>query len=168
MDATLARLVDELGLSPHPEGGWFGEMYRSESTLPLPRGERSLCTAIYFLLPAGGFSALHRIRSDEVWCFCDGDPVDLHVLDDAGNRQCFPLGRDLAAGQRPLRVIPAGLWQAAVPRGSRWSLCGCTVTPGFDFEDFAMPTREALVKRFPEHAEWLATVTHEAAPDAPR
>jgi uncharacterized protein len=143
------RLIEALGLRPHPEGGFFRETFRAPLAVNAPQGERSASTAIYFLLPAGTFSAFHRVRSDEVWHHYDGDPIDLHTLDDAGSYTVTRLGRDLASGERPQHVVPANLWQAAIPQGNRYALCGCTVAPGFDFADFEMPSRAALIARFP-------------------
>ena len=160
MDPAAARLVAELELSPHPEGGFYRETWRAPLVVEgLPQGARAAHTAIYFLLPAGTFSAMHRVASDEVWHHYDGDPVELHLLDDAGNHRIEVLGRDFARGERPQHVVPAGVWQAAVPRGSRYALCGCTVAPGFDFADFEMPPREVLLARYPQHDELVARLT---------
>jgi hypothetical protein len=160
MDTAAARLVAELELSPHPEGGFYRETFRAPLLLEgLPRGARAAHTAIYFLLPAGTFSALHRVTSDEVWHHYDGDPVELHLIDDAGAHRIEILGRDFARGERPQYVVPAGVWQAAVPRGSRYALCGCTVVPGFDFADFEMPPRTTLHALFPQHAEVVTRLT---------
>jgi hypothetical protein len=90
--------------------------------------------------------------SDEVWHHYDGDPLDLHEIDDDGKHTVAVLGRNLRLGERPQHVVPARKWQAAVPRGDRYTLCGCTVAPGFDFRDFEMPSRDDLVRLFPEHA----------------
>lgn len=161
MNEEVLRLVTELGLGPHPEGGFYREMWRAPLVLGgLPHGApRAAHTAIYFLLPAGTFSAIHRVASDEVWHHYDGDAVDLHLIDDEGQHRVELLGRDLARGQRPQRVVPAGVWQAAVPQGARFALCGCTVAPGFDFADFEMPPREAMVALFPAHAALLTQLT---------
>jgi predicted cupin superfamily sugar epimerase len=136
-------------------------MYRAPLVLrELPHGgPRAAHTAIYFLLPAGAFSALHRVASDEVWHHYDGDTVDLHLIDDAGLYTRVLLGRDYDAGARPQHVVPAGVWQAAVPRGDRFALCGCTVAPGFDFADFVMPSRAELLALFPAHAELVTRLT---------
>lgn len=149
--AEQRALIEALGLSPHPEGGYFREVYRSETQVVHPAGAglRAASTAIYFLLPAGEFSALHRVSSDEVWHHYGGDPVELHVIDERGQHAVSLLGRDLGAGERPLVAIPAGRWQAARPRGERYALCGCTVAPGFDFRDFEMPERDELLGRLP-------------------
>jgi predicted cupin superfamily sugar epimerase len=161
----VRALVEELGLAAHPEGGFYRETWRAPLVLDgLPHGApRAAHTAIYFLLPAGTFSALHRVASDEVWHHYDGDPVELHLITDEGEHTARLLGRDLGNGERPQRVVPAGVWQAAVPRGPRWSLCGCTVAPGFDFADFELPAREALLSRFPSHAALVTRLTYPTA-----
>ncbi len=149
MNEHARVVIEALGLAPHPEGGFFRETFRAPLMMDGPQGPRAASTAIYFLLPAGTFSALHRVRSDEVWHHYDGDPVDLHTLQEDGRYAVTRLGHDLGRGERPQQVVPAGVWQAAVPSGERYALCGCTVAPGFDFADFDMPARADLVQRFP-------------------
>jgi uncharacterized protein len=165
LEPEVTELIELLGLAPHPEGGYFRETWRSPLVLAgLPHGApRSASTVIYFLLPAGSFSALHRVASDEVWHHYDGDPVELHVLEGRVH-QTFVLGRDLARGQRPQHVVPAGAWQAAVPIGTRWSLCGCTVAPGFDFADFEMPSREEMLRLLPDHVAVVKRLTRSSEP----
>ena len=161
MHPDAEELVKRLGLAPHPEGGYYRETWRSPQRVDgHAAGVRVASTAIYFLLPAGTFSALHRVSSDEVWHHYDGDPVDLHLLDEAaGAHEVVCLGRDVAGGQLPQHVVPAGVWQAAVPRGERFALCGCTVAPGFEFDDFEMPSRTELLARFPSHADVVMRLT---------
>jgi predicted cupin superfamily sugar epimerase len=149
MNDTARAIILELGLAPHPEGGFYRETFRARLPIDTPHGMRAACTAIYFLLPAGSFSAFHRVRSDEVWHHYGGDPVALHVID-RGAYSVVLLGRDLASGERPQHVVEAGTWQAAVPAGADYALCGCTVAPGFDFADFEMPTRAQLCAECPE------------------
>jgi predicted cupin superfamily sugar epimerase len=161
MHPDTKRALEALDLAPHPEGGFFRETARGAMRLDLPRGARAAHTAIYFLLPAGTFSALHRVASDEVWHHYDGDPLELHTIDTGGAHAATILGRDLARGERPQHLVPAGAWQAAVPLGDRHALCGCTVAPGFDFADFEMPARADLLALFPQHA---ALVTRLARP----
>lgn len=155
MSAEVDLLVTRLGLAPHPEGGFFRETFRAPLVLGgLPHGApRSASTAIYFLLPAGAFSAFHRVRSDEAWHHYDGDPLALHVIGGDGAYSVIRLGRDLSSGEAPQAIVPANAWQAAEPLGGRFSLCGCTVAPGFDFADFELADRAALSARFPQLAE---------------
>lgn len=152
-------VVQALGLAPHPEGGYYRETFRAALAVDAPQGRRAASTAIYFLLPAGHFSALHRVRSDEVWHHYEGDAVELYMLREDGEAEVVRLGNDLARGDRPQVVVPAGVWQAAVPVGDQYALCGCTVAPGFDFADFELPTRAALVQRFPAIRELVERLT---------
>jgi len=147
-----------LGLAPHPEGGFYRETFRSPRSVGAPHAARAASTAIYFLLPAGEISVLHRVLSDEVWHHYDGDAVELHLFVDGGH-QVERLGRDLARGERPQRVVPAGVLQGAVAVGPRHALCGCTVAPGFDFADFESPDRMRLLDQMPAHRAVIERLT---------
>ena len=139
MHDRASFLKEQLQLTPHPEGGFYREIYRSPSfvTEESSGRPRSALTSIYYLLPAGQVSRLHRVASDEVWHFLDGDPLTLHVLDPAIETvQTYLLG-PVAGDARPIHVVPANHWQAAVPTGA-FTLVGCTMGPGFEFEDFAL------------------------------
>jgi predicted cupin superfamily sugar epimerase len=161
MHPEARLIVDTLGLEPHPEGGFYRETFRAPLSLEgLPHGgPRAASTAIYFLLPAGVFSALHRVRSDEVWHHYDGDMVHIHEIDDAGTHTVVRLGPHVGTGERPQHVVTAGKWQAAVVAGARYALCGCTVAPGFDFRDFEMPSRAALLAKWPSLRLVVETLT---------
>jgi uncharacterized protein len=128
-------LIAQLGLQPHPEGGHFVETWRAAGH----GGERPAGTAIYYLLRAGERSHWHRVDAAEVWHFYAGDPLSLSVAPGSGVEPAIAhvLGNDLAAGQRPQVVVPPGHWQAAEPLGA-WTLVGCTVSPGFEFEGFEL------------------------------
>jgi len=131
----LAELLD---LSPHPEGGWYRETWRSEVDFT-PEGydgERASATAIYFLLAPGEESRWHRVRSAEVWLWHSGGPLILEYGEEPVTT--VTLGPDVRAGQRPQVVVPAGAWQAARPAGDQPVLVSCIVSPGFDFADFSM------------------------------
>jgi len=155
-DHSADYWIETLALAHHPEGGWFRESYRSSEQIPadaLPErfhGPRSFCTAIYFLLERGDFSALHRIKSDEIWHFYEGAPLTVHVITPGGERYDILLGRDAACGHNLQAVVPAGCWFGAETRGA-FSLVGCTVAPGFDFSDFEMGERARLTELFPQH-----------------
>ncbi|NMO16373.1 cupin domain-containing protein [Pyxidicoccus fallax] len=146
------ELVRGLGLVPHPEGGFYREMYRASLTVETPRGPRSAGTAIYYLLPRGSFAAWHRVTSDEVWHFYDGHPLELLLVGADGRLERVVMGRDVTKGERPQVVVHAGVLQAAVPQGE-YTLVGCTVSPGFDFSDWEMPSAESLAAMYPELSE---------------
>src|ERR1041384_2177920 len=135
--SSVERIIESLGLKPHPEGGFFCETVRGD---PLPvalpgRGSRAASTAIYFLLRARDFSALHVVSSDEVWHHYAGDALEVHCFDRERRHRRVRLGGDLATGQRPQHVVEHGELQGArVTAGPHgYALCGCTVAPGFDF-----------------------------------
>jgi len=158
--------IEQLGLTPHPEGGFFREVYRSDGVIPesaLPdgfSGDRNFATSIYFLLQDDEFSAFHRIRQDELWYFHDGVPLTVHVINADGHCSELKLGRDIANGCLPQGVVRAGSWFAASVEDSvGFSLVGCTVAPGFEFADFEMPTKASLTSRFPQHAELIGKLT---------
>src|SRR5262245_3643775 len=162
MDARVQQLIDLLDLRPHPEGGFYRETFRSDQALTLAPGgaPHSAATAIYFLLPAGVFSAFHVIHNaDEIWHHYGGDPVEIHMISPDGEHRCAVLGPVLQEGEQPQVAVPNGTLQAAVPRGAAFALCGCTVSPGFDFADFEMPPREALLQRFPQHEGVIRRLT---------
>ncbi|TXH37034.1 MAG: cupin domain-containing protein [Rhodospirillaceae bacterium] len=166
LPAPARDLVGRLALQPHPEGGFFRETYRAALTLPAAglaqhfSGDRQASTAIYYMLASGDRSRLHRIRSDEVWHFYLGDPLQVIELTESGEAQVTLLGTDFAAGQVPQHVVPAGRWFGACPApGSAYSLVGCTVAPGFDFADFEMADASALLATHPTAAEWIKRLT---------
>jgi hypothetical protein len=163
MDQPAAKIIAALGLLPHPEGGFFAETFRSPVQITLPDGRvRASSTAIYFLLPHGTFSALHRVASDEVWHHYGGAPLELTTITPAGDLSRRILGPDLESDQLPQCVVPAGVWQAARPLSREeagYTLAGCTVAPGFDFADFEMPERDTLEALFPGHTEVIRKLT---------
>ncbi|HET7545445.1 MAG TPA: cupin domain-containing protein [Polyangiaceae bacterium] len=158
---TAEEVIAWLGLAPHPEGGFFRETFRASAsvTAPFAAVTRAASTAIYFLLRAGEFSAFHSVRSDEVWHHYLGASLELHTIDRAGMHRRVELGSELERGQTPQWVVPAGTLQAARVIGAGFSLCGCTVAPGFDFADFDMPARAQLVSRHPALSELIESLT---------
>jgi hypothetical protein len=157
---------ESLELRRHPEGGWFRETYRSEELITrtaLPSrfgGDRTFSTAIYFLLESEDFSALHRIKQDEVFHFYDGSALTLHVIDPQGSYTTVKVGRDLARGERPQTVVRAGsVFGATVSDPGSYGLVGCTVAPGFDFADFTLPGRGELCRQFPQHRQVIERLT---------
>jgi len=151
-----ALLIEQYGMRPHPESGFFAETYRSPGLIPraaLPAeyaGERCFSTAIVFLLQENDFSALHRLRQDEVWHFYLGGALRLVMISPDGKFSEFILGRNGAAGDVVQAVVPAGYWFGAKPAtGAAFSFVGCTVAPGFDFADFELADRFNLLAKFP-------------------
>lgn len=162
-----AYYIEKLELTPHVEGGAFREVYRSSGMIKvnaLPKdfeGDRNFCTSIYFLLQYGQFSAFHKIASDEMWHFYDGHPLTIYEIDQhTGTLIKHQLGSNLENGETFQCVISAGNWFASrceVPKG--FSLVGCTVSPGFDFQDFILAERESLTQEYPDHAALITSLT---------
>jgi len=159
--ARAANLIDTLNLTPHPEGGYFREVYRSAARVQPADGRaaRLALTTIYFLLVAGQVSRWHRVASDEVWHYYEGGPLELFVADAGLNgvsrRRLGPVGDNT----EPVHVVLAGEWQAARSMGP-YTLVGCTVGPGFEFADFQMldslpDEAAALRRRQPEVAAFI-------------
>ena len=159
------RWIKELELQPHPEGGWYKEVYRSSEEIiatGLPErfdGARPFSTAIYFLLAGDNFSAFHRIKSDEMWHFYAGDGLTVQIIAPDGQLSAITLGNQPEQGETFQGVVPAGSWFAAEPKGSGYGLVGCTVSPGFDFVDFEMADRDELQAEFPQHSELIRRLT---------
>ena len=144
MTTRADEIIGSLALEPHPEGGYFREFFRSESSVTPGdgRGDRAALSSIYFLLRAGGSSRWHAVRSDEQWTFLEGEPLELLVLDRASLRPTTHLLGAAGGGGTPTVVVPGGAWQAARPLGS-YALVACTVGPGFDFVDFEFMADDA-------------------------
>lgn len=158
--AALPALLRRLRLKPHPEGGYFSESYRSGGSLAVKGGKRSFSTAIYFLLARGDRSRLHRIKSDELWHFYAGGPVTVAQISPEGKVTRTTLGPDLGAGQKFQHAVPAGCWFGAYPApGTAFALVGCTVAPGFDFADFELAGRDALIKKYPRARKLIQSLT---------
>ena len=166
--ATADELIRLLQLKPHPrEGGFFRETYRAAETTAaaaLPErygGGRSHGTAIYYLLTPATFSALHRLASDEVFHFYAGDPVQMLQLLPDGHGRAIVLGPDVTRGQQPQVLVPGGVWQGSVLEpGGAYALLGCTVAPGFDYEDYESGRRDELLAAYPQFADLIRRLSH--------
>jgi predicted cupin superfamily sugar epimerase len=160
-----AYWIEKLGLLHHPEGGWYREVYRSPQIIPaaaLPRhgGERVFSTSIYYLLESGQFSALHRLKSDELWFFHSGCPLEICSIAENGQCNINRLGSHADCGESLFAVVPAGNWFGAQPpEPASFSLVSCAVAPGFDFSDFEMGKRDELLARFPACREIIERLT---------
>jgi predicted cupin superfamily sugar epimerase len=160
-----------LGLQPHPrEGGWYVRTYEAAEKVDAKAfederyaGARRTGTAIYYLLEAQTFSEMHRLKSDEVFHFYAGDAVEMLQLIENGKGAIVVIGNDLLRGQRPQVVVERGVWQGSrLVEGGRWALLGCTVSPGFEFEDYETGAREDLCEAWPEFVEEITALTREA------
>jgi predicted cupin superfamily sugar epimerase len=163
--ANKDQLIKTFSLLPHPEGGYYKETYRSAEVIETPSTQfphqRNYSTAIYFLIEKNNFSALHRIKSDEIWHFYDGDALEVIEIDLKGNLIRTQVGRDIQNGQTFQYTVKAGHWFGSrVLKGGKFSFVGCTVSPGFDFRDFEMAGREELCKQFPQHKTVIGELTH--------
>jgi len=160
MSSKAKTWIEKLDLQPHPEGGHFREVYRSEEVIfkeNLPnryQGDRSFSTSIYFLLERGEISAFHRLRSDETWYYHDGDNLEIFIIDKAGSLLRKTLGLNIEEGEKPQITIERGSWFAARTLGE-FTFVGCNVSPGFDFVDFEMGDFSTLVKQYPQQKKTL-------------
>lgn len=147
---TASKIIEHLEMIPHPEGGYYKETYRSAGTLQNQNGEiRNIGTAIYYLLENEDKSHFHRLGSDELWFFHMGSPVEICCIEE-DEIVIKLLSNDLGNGAKPQWLIPAHTWFAARVQNSRgFALVSCTVSPGFDFQDFEMAERNGLLKQFP-------------------
>lgn len=158
--------IEKLKLALHPEGGYFREIYRSSESVEknwLPgryEGNRSFSTSIYFLLKREQKSLLHKLKSDEIWHFYDGNAVRIYVIDNTGKLSERLLGRDVNKGESFQLAINKGQWFCAeVINKNSFALFGCTVAPGFDFSDFELGNRKDLLQFYPEHGELIKKFT---------
>jgi predicted cupin superfamily sugar epimerase len=138
---TAAEVIRLLDLKPHPEGGHFRETFRDASVPHAPENGRAASTAIYFLLARGERSHWHRVDAVEVWHWYAGAPLALEVSHSTASIERVTLGSDLSTGERPQAIVPARAWQAAQSLGA-WTLCGCTVAPGFEFSGFELAAQD--------------------------
>ena len=166
MDPDAEKIINRFALKPHPEGGFFKEVYRSTQHVRHPgvpageNAERVCGTLIYYMLVGDRFSAFHRVRwTDEIWHLYAGGPIELHLIDTDGHYHAKTLTTALGDGE-PTALVPAGHWQAArVAPGSSWAFGGCSVAPGFEYADFEMPSATALIEAFPQHEAIIRTLT---------
>ena len=157
-EEEASRLIAQLVLKPHPEGGFYGETFRSAIDVGPPGAARAALTSIYYLLSAADFSAFHRLYSDEIWHHYRGAPAAVEMIDAGGSYRQAVLGD----GRAWQAAIPAGSWFAAhVLDADAWALVGCDVAPGFTFEEFELGTRAELAAAFPQHRALIERFTRE-------
>jgi predicted cupin superfamily sugar epimerase len=148
--------INHLNLQPHPEGGYYREVFRSEQEV-LRAGATTVkqaCTSIYYLLERGDFSGFHRIASDELWYFHTGAPLFIHVIGENGSHSQIELSDELSGSLST--VVKAGLWFASeIPSKEGFALVSCAVAPGFEFSEFEMAQKETMLALYPQHGELL-------------
>jgi predicted cupin superfamily sugar epimerase len=161
MTAEDVKMI--LGLAPHPrEGGWYVRTWESAEFVAAEVGERRTSTAIYYLLEPGTFSEMHRLKSDEVFHHYLGGAVEMLQLFADGTSSRVVIGKDLEGGERPQVVVQRGVWQGSrLLGGEGFALLGCTVSPGFEFEDYESGSCEELSARWTERTELIAELTRE-------
>ena len=167
MHSKAKEYIRKLQLEKHPEGGYFKEIYRSGEIIAadkLPRryqSSRSFSTSIYFLLEGNQFSSFHRLKSDETWHFYDGGTVLIYIIEEDGKLEIRKVGADISKGENFQSTINAGSWFAAeIVDKKNFALIGCTVSPGFDFNDFELAKKDELLKQFPDHSEIINRLTN--------
>ena len=169
MEDIKACLIKTLGLEPLPgEGGYYRETYRSpiQVLMPIKNGEppvlRHLTTAIYYMVSPSEFSALHKLKSDEVFHFYGGDPVEMLQISETGDGKTIILGPNVLEGQQVQVTVVAGTWQGTrLIKGGKYALLGTTVSPAFEFTDFELAKRAELIRRFPCLAAQIKSFTRE-------
>jgi uncharacterized protein len=163
--------VSNLGMSRHPEGGYYKETFQSEEQISDNEltvnfeGKRKLYTSIYFLLTSDDVSHFHRLKSDELWYYHGGSSMSIHVIDESGEYKEIKLGMDLAAGDVPQALVKKNsIFGSSVTEKDTFSLVGCMVSPGFVFQDFELFTQEELMKVYPQHKEIILKLAYEQLP----
>lgn len=158
--------IKHLDLQPHPEGGYYKEIYRAEGIISQPNlpirfsGGRAYSTSIYYLLESKDFSSLHRLDSDEQWFHIDGGTLTIHSIDPNGNYTKHSIGKNLTNVDLPHAIIPHGNWfGGTVDEPNSFVLVGCVVAPGFDFEDFELAKKDQLIQQFPQHQLLIKQLT---------
>jgi hypothetical protein len=155
----VKKLIEKLQLTVHPEGGYYRETYRSTQSMTIGKKVRNISTAIYYLLENEDKSLFHRIQSDELWFFHQGQPLEISVILD-NQLATIHLGNDIENGQVPIAIIPANCWFASsVKNAIGYSLVSCTVSPGFDFLDFELANRENLFQKYPHLRDTIEKYT---------
>lgn len=154
----IQELVTKFNLQAHPEGGFYSETYRSDQLTASQ--DRNLVTCIYFLLTSENVSNFHRIKSDEMWFFHEGSSLTVHTLDPQNGHLQHAVGNEILKGQTPQLVVPKNtIFGSSVTDENSYSFVSCVVAPGFDFNDFELFTRDALLEEFPESESIIRQLT---------
>ena len=163
--------ISKLGLEPHPEGGYFKRTFESQEQITDQEltvhfeGKRMLYTSIYFLLTSNDVSHFHRLQSDELWYYHAGSPLSVHMIDENGEYTEHKLGLDLENGEVPQVLVPKNtIFGSSVKDRETFSLVGCMVSPGFEYQDFELFTQEELLLKYPQHKEIIMKIAYEVIP----
>ena len=163
---TAKELIDFFDLKEHPEGGYYKETYRSKGLINEGNldkkfvGDRNFSTSIYFLLTSNRNSAFHKINQDEIWHFYKGSSLKIHMIDTDGKYSFKVIGSNFIGGEIPQFTVPANYYFAAeVIKENSYAFVGCTVSPGFDFRDFDLPSRKEFKDKYPKHSEIIEKFT---------
>jgi predicted cupin superfamily sugar epimerase len=158
MKNNIQEIIKQLDMQPHPEGGYYKETYRSMDLCL--NGTRSLKTVIYFLLRSEDVSHFHRIKSDEMWYYHAGSPLIVHSIDEQGNYKEQKVGINFLDGEIPQYLVPKNtIFGSSVLEKNSYSLVSCSVSPGFEFEDFELFKQSELLKQYPSHSEIITKLT---------
>ena len=160
MKQDAQYFIDQLKMEPHPEGGHYVGTFHSDEEMDRQGSRRSLYTSIYFLLQPGEVSHFHRLKSDEVWYYHAGSPLIIHTIDPNGTYNEIKLGLAVHEGEQPQAVVPKGtIFGSSMIQEGSFSLVGCMVAPGFDFEDFELFERKELIEQYPQHEAIITKLT---------
>ena len=160
IDQEIKKIVAELNMQPHPEGGYYVETYRSP--MEIPGKDRQLMTSIYFLLTSDNVSNFHRIKSDELWFHHAGSPITVHVLNEEKGHVEIKVGSNVLNGEHPQALVKGGeIFGSSVDVENSYALVSCVVAPGFDFQDFELFKRAELLSQFPNHHKIITRLTAE-------
>ena len=156
--------ITHLGLEPHPEGGFFRRSFESKEEIS--EKARKLYTSIYFLLRAGDVSHFHRLQSDELWYFHAGSSMSVHIIHENGDYEEAKLGLNAENGEVPQVLVPKrSIFGSSLSEDKSFSLVGCMVAPGFEYEDFELFTQKELIVDYPQHEKVIRKIAYETIPD---
>lgn len=150
---TADYFIEKLEMIAHPEGGFYKESFKSETTYSQNSDPRALWTSIYFLLRTGEISHLHRLKSDEMWYYHAGEALSIYMISPEGELIIEQLGLNIQNGEKPQVLVPKGYIFGSAMNQNGFSLVGCMVSPGFDFKDFELFNKEDLLKQYPTHED---------------
>ncbi|MUV38242.1 hypothetical protein JNUCC1_02078 [Lentibacillus sp. JNUCC-1] len=167
MDNDAAYWIEKLKLEPHPEGGYYRSTFQSDTLITTETNEkRHLYTSIYFLLREGDLSHFHRLKSDELWYYHAGSPLEIHMIHQDGSYQCVKLGVNLDNGEVPQLMVPKHtIFGSVAEENAPFSLVGCMVSPGFDFKDFELFDQAELLDLYPQHEAIIRKLAYAKKPN---